>query len=80
MSGQIRPQRDMAVVSAIVPCLNEEAAIGEVVAGLLANGADEVVVVDGGSRDATCQLAEAAGARVVAERRRGYGRDRKSVV
>jgi cellulose synthase/poly-beta-1,6-N-acetylglucosamine synthase-like glycosyltransferase len=50
MSGQIRPQRDMAVVSAIVPCLNEEAAIGEVVAGLLANGADEVVVVDGGSQ------------------------------
>ena len=72
MNGQTRPG-DMAVVSAIVPCLNEEKAIGQVVAGLLANGADEVVVVDGGSRDATCRLAEAAGARVIVEPRRGYG-------
>ncbi len=61
-------------MSIVVPCLDEEAAIGGVVSALLAAGLDEVIVVDGGSRDATAARAEAAGARVVVERRRGYGR------
>ena len=63
-----------AIVSIVVPCLDEETAIAGVVSRLLAAGLDEVVVVDGGSRDATVARAEAAGARVVVERRRGYGR------
>ncbi len=62
------------IVSIVVPCLDEAAAIDGVVRGLLAAGLDEVVVVDGGSRDATVARAEAAGARVIVERRRGYGR------
>ncbi len=62
------------IASIVVPCLDEEAAIGGVVRALLAAGFDEVVVVDGGSRDATAERAAAAGARVVVERRRGYGR------
>lgn len=61
-------------VTAIVPCLDEETAIPDVVAGLLANGADAVIVVDGGSRDATAARARSAGARVIVELRRGYGR------
>ena len=61
------------VVSIVVPCLDEETAIAGVVSTLLAAGLDEVVVVDGGSRDGTVARAEAAGARVVVERRRGYG-------
>lgn len=66
--------QSLAITSAVVPCLDEEAAIGAVVSALLAQGLDEVVVVDGGSRDATVARAEAAGARVVVEPRRGYGR------
>ena len=62
------------IVSIVVPCLDEETAIGGVVAALFAAGLNEVVVVDGGSRDATVARAEAAGATVVVERRRGYGR------
>ncbi len=62
------------IVSIVVPCLDEETAIGGVVGALLAAGLDEVVVVDGGSRDGTAVRAEAAGARVIVERRRGYGR------
>lgn len=58
----------------VVPCLDEQEAIGPVVAGLLAQGLAEVVVVDGASRDATRERAEAAGAKVVVEPRRGYGR------
>ncbi len=61
-------------VTAIIPCLDEEAAIGSVVAAVLAQGVAEVVVVDGGSNDRTAERAAAAGARVVVETRRGYGR------
>lgn len=63
-----------AIVSAVIPCLDEEIAIGSVVTALLAQGVDEVIVVDGGSRDATASRAANAGARVVIERQRGYGR------
>lgn len=63
-----------ADVAAIIPCLDEEAAIGQVVAAVRARGIGTVIVVDGGSRDATAERARAAGAMVVEERRRGYGR------
>jgi glycosyltransferase involved in cell wall biosynthesis len=63
-----------AIVSVIIPCLDEEAAIATVVREVLAQGVDEVLVVDNGSTDATAARASAAGARVVAEPRRGYGR------
>ena len=64
----------MAVVSVVIPCLDEETAIGQVVTAVLAQNVNEVVVVDGGSRDRTAERAEAAGARVIVEPRRGYGR------
>jgi glycosyltransferase involved in cell wall biosynthesis len=64
----------VATVSAIIPCLDEEAAIGQVVTGVLAQNVSEVIVVDGGSRDRTAERASAAGARVIVEPRRGYGR------
>lgn len=59
--------------AAIVPVLDEEAAIGPLVSGLLARGACCVIVVDSGSQDRTVDTAHAAGARVVNEPRRGYG-------
>jgi len=62
------------VTVAIIPCLDEEATIGPVVAAVLAQGVAAVLVVDGGSGDRTAERAVAAGARVVAEPRRGYGR------
>jgi glycosyltransferase involved in cell wall biosynthesis len=60
-------------VTAIIPCLDEEEAIGPCVAAVLGQGIGEVIVVDGGSRDRTAERASAAGARVVVEPRRGYG-------
>lgn len=65
-------------VSLVIPCLNEEAAIGLVVqkgtAGLEALGLSyEVIVVDNGSTDRSAEYAAAAGARVVHETARGYG-------
>ncbi|CAA9564920.1 MAG: hypothetical protein AVDCRST_MAG73-4070 [uncultured Thermomicrobiales bacterium] len=69
-------------LAAVIPALNEEAAIGDLVAELLAVAArpdlavafDAIYVVDNGSDDATAARAEEAGAVVVAEPRRGYGR------
>ena len=60
-------------VSMVVPALNEEGQIEEVVRDGLANGAWEVIVADGGSGDATRLRAAQAGARVV-EAPRGRAR------
>ena len=61
-------------VSVIIPCLNEEAPIAETVREVLSQYVDEVVVVDNGSTDKTAERATVAGARVVSEPHRGYGR------
>jgi glycosyltransferase involved in cell wall biosynthesis len=58
---------DTRTTSIVIPAFNEEAIIGEVVGGLLADGPwHEILVVDDGSSDATAQRARAAGAIVVA--------------
>ena len=74
IDGKRPTERRLPVVAAIIPCLDEEAAIGQVVTAVLAQNVSEVVVVDGGSRDRTAERAESAGARVIVEPRRGYGR------
>ena len=61
-------------VAVIIPCLNEALPIAAVVREVLAQGVDWVIVVDNGSTDNTAQQAAAAGASVVSEPRRGYGR------
>ena len=52
-------------VSVVIPALNEEATVAGVVAKCLASRADEVIVIDSDSTDATAARADAAGARVV---------------
>lgn len=65
----------MALVSVIIPALNEEEPIFDVVREIQATGVPrEIIVVDNGSTDGTAERARAAGARVVAEPHRGYGR------
>ncbi len=61
-------------VCAVIPVLNEAGAIGPTVAGLPREHVQRVIVVDGGSRDGTMAEARAAGAEVLMEARRGYGR------
>lgn len=60
-------------VSLIIPVLNEAECIGALLAEILPEAADEVLVVDNGSTDDTAAIARAAGVRVVSEPRRGYG-------
>jgi glycosyltransferase involved in cell wall biosynthesis len=61
-------------VAVVIPCLNEALPIAGVICEVLAEGCDHVIVVDNGSTDATAEVAAAAGAIVVAEPVRGYGR------
>jgi glycosyltransferase involved in cell wall biosynthesis len=66
------------MVSIVMPCLNEEETVGtcvEKAMGWLARTGTpgEVLVVDNGSTDRSAEIAAAAGARVIHERRRGYG-------
>ena len=61
-------------VVVVVPCHDEAATVGKVVADFRATlPAAEVLVVDNASTDGTAELARAAGARVVAEPRPGKG-------
>lgn len=65
-------------VSAIIPCLNEEATIGTCVRKARRAMEEmglpgEVIVADNGSSDASAEVAAREGARVVHEGTRGYG-------
>jgi glycosyltransferase involved in cell wall biosynthesis len=66
-------------VSVVIPCLNEE----ETIAGCIEKAKSaisesgivgEVVVVDNGSTDSSPEISKKLGARVVTEKRHGYGR------
>lgn len=78
----ISPQR---LISIIIPTLNEESGIKKTIESiprsniLKVTGYDlEIIVVDGESTDATRDIASKLGAKVVIEKRRGYGRACKS--
>jgi glycosyltransferase involved in cell wall biosynthesis len=65
-------------ISVVIPCLNEEEAVGRVVEqaldGIRRSGRPgEVIVVDNASTERSAEVAAAHGARVVSEQRRGYG-------
>jgi glycosyltransferase involved in cell wall biosynthesis len=60
-------------VSLVIPALNEADVIGRVVRRVPPGLVREVIVVDNGSTDATAAVAAEAGARVITEKRRGYG-------
>ena len=57
----------------IIPALNEEITIAAVVRAISRDTVNQIIVVDNGSTDATAVTAQAAGAEVVLEPRRGYG-------
>jgi glycosyltransferase involved in cell wall biosynthesis len=64
---------DGAPVAVVIPALDEEGSIGDVLRNIPAPYRRRMVVVDNGSRDGTARVAREAGAQVVAEPRRGYG-------
>jgi glycosyltransferase involved in cell wall biosynthesis len=68
------PDANRKRVSVVIPTLNEEAAIAGVVGAIPPGIVDDIVVADSASTDRTVERARAAGARIVSESRRGYGR------
>lgn len=64
-------------ITIVIPCLNEEEGIHEVLARV-PGFVDEVIVVDNDSTDRTAAIARKWGARVVEETVRGYGRAYKT--
>ncbi len=59
-------------VGVVIPALDEEAAIGSVLAAI-PDWVDQIVVADNGSCDRTHEIASSLGATVVIEPERGYG-------
>lgn len=68
MAARVKPK-----IAVIIPALNEEQAIGGVVARIPAF-VDQIIVADNGSSDQTAARAQAAGAHVVSVPVAGYGR------
>ena len=61
-------------ISVIIPAFNEQESIRYVIDRIPNKDSYEIIVVDGDSKDQTVAIAEASGARVLHEPRRGYGR------
>jgi glycosyltransferase involved in cell wall biosynthesis len=62
------------MVCLVIPALNEAEVIAEVVRSVPRTVVNQIIVVDNGSTDATAQAANDAGAMVVTQPARGYGR------
>ncbi|HYZ84625.1 MAG TPA: glycosyltransferase family 2 protein [Bryobacteraceae bacterium] len=60
-------------LTVIIPCLNEEQGVEQVLRRM-PSFVDQVIVVDNGSTDRTAEVAESFGAKVIQEEVRGYGR------
>ncbi|MCG8387708.1 MAG: glycosyltransferase family 2 protein [Cytophagales bacterium] len=62
------------IVKVIIPAFNEENGVGNVIRDIPAGLVDEVVVVNNASTDETERVASEAGATVLREKVKGYGR------
>jgi glycosyltransferase involved in cell wall biosynthesis len=63
-------------ITVVIPCLNEEQGIEQVLRRM-PDFVDETIVVDNGSTDRTSEVARSYGAMVIREDVRGYGRSYK---
>jgi dolichol-phosphate mannosyltransferase len=66
-------------VTIVIPTLNEEHTLPDVIEGVRPY-ADEILVVDGHSTDRTREVAEAAGVRVILDNRKGKGAALRHVI
>ncbi len=60
-------------LSAVIPTINEGRTIGRVIDGLKTLGDIEIIVVDSDSTDDTKEIARLKGAKVINEKKKGYG-------
>lgn len=64
-------------ISIIIPCYNEEESIGDVIQNIKKsiplNLLQEIIVVDNNSTDESAEIAQKNGAKVISEKKQGYG-------
>jgi dolichol-phosphate hexosyltransferase len=74
------PKEDIAIVSIVIPALNEESGIKKTISSIPKSKINEqgyyleMLVIDGESTDLTRDIALQLGAKVIVEKRKGYGR------
>jgi glycosyltransferase involved in cell wall biosynthesis len=61
------------IVSVVIPAYNEEKAIERTIKDFSKPYVDEIIVIDNNSTDRTSELAKKAGAKVILEKKQGYG-------
>jgi dolichol-phosphate mannosyltransferase len=59
-------------ISVVIPTLNEEATVGDIIKGCMPH-ADEIILVDGHSRDKTREIANKLGIKVILDHKKGKG-------
>ena len=75
---------NITTISIILPTINEEQGIGATIDSInkdyfKKHGWDlEIIIVDGDSKDNTCEIAKNKGAKIIVEERKGYGRAYKT--
>ena len=75
---------NITTVTVILPTINEEKGVGKTIDSInkdyfKENKWDlEIIIVDGDSKDKTQQIAKSKGAKIIVEKRRGYGRAYKT--
>ncbi len=67
-------------VQVVIPALNEERNIAEVLCRLRELGYDDLLVIDGNSKDHTAEVAAANGAKVVLQKGKGKGNAIKQIL
>ncbi len=71
--------KEPAKISVVIPALNEEETIAEIIEGCKPY-ADEIIVVDGHSNDRTREVADSHGARVILDNAKGKGEAIRHVI
>jgi glycosyltransferase involved in cell wall biosynthesis len=72
-ASPLQPRKDGKRIALVIPTLNEEEAIGPLLARVPSGVVDTVIIADGGSTDRTIERAREMGA-IAIEAGRGYGR------
>ena len=75
---------NITTITVILPTLNEEKGIGKTIDSInkdyfrIHGWNLEIIIVDGDSKDKTCEIAKKKGAKIIIEKRKGYGRAYKT--
>jgi glycosyltransferase involved in cell wall biosynthesis len=72
-ASSLQPREEGKRIALVIPTLNEEEAVGPLLARVPSGAVDRIIIADGGSTDRTLERAREMGATAI-EAGRGYGR------